>query len=63
MIEQFYLTYRWDLNWFYQSGSGWLENNGNEGYFTFSTALGVEPHHQIQLSVIPRRCHVRLHME
>ena len=54
MIEQFYLTNRWDPNRLGQSG---LESNGNVRLLHIPQSLGLKPPHQMQLSVILSTLH------
>ena len=51
MIEQFYLTHKFDPTILGQSGP---ESNGNEGLLHIPQTLGLELHHQIQFCIRPR---------
>ena len=55
LIEQFYLTQRLNAHSHYHSGSESApRSNGNEGILIIPQTPGLEPHHQIQLSIIPK---------
>ena len=54
MVKHFHLAQRWDPTGTttpVQNGPG---SNGNEEVLTFVKAPGLEPRHQLQLSVISR---------
>ena len=56
MTKQFYLTCWSNPNRYYlfQVRVDWGVM-AMKGYYTFSKALGLEPHHQMQFSVMPRQ--------
>ena len=55
MIEQFYVTNRWNPNRYYTTpGQSGPENDDNERVFHITQTPGLELHHQIQFSVILR---------
>ena len=57
MIEQFYLTPRWDSNRYYYLGYNHLVDLGvmaMKGYSMFTKSQELEPHHQMQFSFIPK---------
>ena len=47
MIKKFYLTYRWDPNWYDHSGSVDLGVMAMKGYSTFPKVLVLELQHQM----------------
>ena len=52
MIEQFYLNPIWDSNrWITLDQSG---TESNEGVLYITKTLGLEPHHPIHFSIVPR---------